>query len=213
MCGIKTTMTVGSLRFYEIKPRKGCSYLPKEVAVKVFADKSSDKILKRHARNSIIGTKPVELVDYGEKAKLAWSDWLGKRPTHGLDFKPLNDSYMFCTFTFRDTDMGVPTQGYAKRRTKWFANAVHKVAPDIAKMFFVQERGSENDRVHYHGLFYVPHGRLVGGMPEIIEDVAGKWHHGFSRVEEEYATSGAYVGKYLTKDENDQEILHYDFSE
>ena len=80
------------------------------------------------------------------------------------------DWNFFCTFTFSDTLH--TEESFRKSLRNTFK---HLVAPKGWKHVGVWERGGETGRLHFHGIFYIPPGGMVGEIVE-TKDYSTKDH-------------------------------------
>ena len=151
-------------------------------------------------------------------AKRAWGYWLGARPEFDLKLNRIRDKFLFATYTIADRKVSgasfnetiPPTVGSGRRAINRYAHDLFSAIPAVTKMFFVEERGSANGRLHYHGMLCLSGGVQHGTMHELCKRVGSYWRKGFFEVEEEIKP-GHYLAKYITKEENDVPIMYYDF--
>jgi len=210
MCSIKLELKIGSVRHYSINRKKRCDeYRKGMVDSTMLNNEEWDMFHLGHT------PKPPTVE---ENANDAWHKWLGARPQFDKELRPITDTILFGTFTFKDTPLGIsnslpPTVGDSRRKLRKFAHEILSAVPAVEKMFFVEEYGSINNRLHYHGMFSVPTGGYMGTMPELISLIGGLWNNGFYKLEVEKYTSGYYVAKYITKDNGNQPIFYFDRSD
>lgn len=168
--------------------------------------------------SNVVSLPNKDFVSDAWEAKRAWGQWLGARPEFGLDLKRIEDQYLFATYTIADTKLHgasysetiPPTVGNGRRAINKYAHNLHRNVPAITKMFFVEERGAVNHRLHYHGMLCMSGGVLDGTMPQLYKRIGSIWRRGFYEVEPEIKP-GHYLAKYITKEENDVPIMYYDF--
>lgn len=99
---------------------------------------------------------------------------------------------VFMTLTFSGRYPG-PQRG--RKAVKGF---LESVKADYVSAFFTEERGAENDRLHYHGVMLM---RPDAGLSKLV-GLKTAWAHGFSRMEivEDLDGSLTYVLKYTIKE-------------
>lgn len=124
-------------------PKKERKKHIKEALESVFTDKAElkafvDKNLERMKTNAI--KRKVRLM-----RKLRLQRW---------DY--------FVTFTYSDELLSEETF-----RKKLIYTLKHLVARNGWKYVGVWERGSDTDRLHFHGIFYVPDGKMIGKLEEL----------------------------------------------
>lgn len=210
MCSIKMEIKIGSLRTYSINRKKRCDeYRRSMVDPTMLSDEEWDSFYLAHS------PKPPTVE---EKADKAWHKWLGVRPQFDAKLRPITDTILFGTFTFKNTPLGIsnsipPTIGHSRRMLGRYIDEILSSVQAVEKMFFVEEYGSVNNRLHYHGMFNLPPGGYMGSVQELISIIGGYWNHGFHKLEVERYTSGYYVAKYITKDNGNQPIFYADRSE
>ena len=85
----------------------------------------------------------------------------------------------FCTFTYSDE---LHTEDTFKK--KLLNTLKHLVARKGWKYIGVWERGGETQRLHFHGIFYIPDGNMIGELEE-VKDYSTKQH----RVQTTYQNS------------------------
>ena len=132
-----------------------------------------------------------------EQRKGAWVDMVKDR------MGPLGVP-LFLTLTFGGRYPG------PQRGRKALASFLEVVEGDFINAFFTEERGSENDRLHYHG--------LMMARPDMSLAQLGKmkaaWRQGFSRMEicEDFNGSLGYILKYVMKDVDfEKEVSWFEF--
>ena len=124
-------------------PKKERKKHIKEALESVFTDKAElkafvDKNLERMKTNAI--KRKVRLM-----RKLRLQRW---------DY--------FVTFTYSDELLSEETF-----RKKLIYTLKHLVARNGWKYVGVWERGSDTDRLHFHGIFYIPDGKMIGKLEEV----------------------------------------------
>ena len=209
MCSIKLELKIGSIRHYSVNRKKRCDeYRNSMVDPTMLSDEEWGSIYLAHS--------PVPPT-VEERANDGWHKWLGARPQFDKQLRPITDTILFGTFTFKNTPLGIsnsipPTIGHSRRMLSRYIDEVLSAVPAVEKMFFVEEYGSVNNRLHYHGMFNLPAGGYMGSMSELISVIGGLWNHGYFKLEVERYTSGYYVAKYITKDNGNQPIFYADRS-
>ncbi len=103
----------------------------------------------------------------------------------------------FVTLTFRDIRDAPPTLTHGRREMESF---LLKLRKEVDSFIFVEERGAENARLHYHGLIrynYLESSQML--ILSLFQD--WKLSNGFFKYEEPKSQAGAisYTIKYVLK--------------
>lgn len=96
------------------------------------------------------------------------------RKVHSMEFN------YFCTFTYADEKH--TEQSFEKKLMKTLANFTSR---DDWQYILVHERGEKSDRLHFHGLFSIPKGQMVGELV-VVRDYDTRRHRMQESVQNTY---------------------------
>lgn len=146
--------------------------------------------------------------------KKVWAEWM-------KDKLVVDDrySFLFSTLTFGCTkcagnqydeshvranknyhhDYLVPGPQSARKRFRKYWDLAYSHGVKVDKVYGAEERGSSNNRLHYHSV-----SRVLGTIDnELLEQLRSMWVHGFSQIQilgnDNFDRAVNYVSKYLAK--------------